>query len=202
MPPQAPIPQQDPYEFILNPEKPKRQSPLGGASFGLKIALVALVAIIIIIGGVVAGKMLGASQDAQKDQLIEIAQTQNEIIRVATTASSQASSSNVKALATTTKISVQSSQNQIVDQLGKYGVKKVDNKLLGKTKNSKNDALLNEAKANNRYDETYRKILQEQLDDYQTKLKGNFQSATKKEKPILNTAFESNALIIQMSGIN
>ncbi len=197
MPPQS---APDPYGFILNPEKPKRP-PLFGGGLKFKLILVAVVAIIVIIVGVIVSNILGSSNDAQKERLIEVAQAQTEIVRVSTTAATKANSSDTKAIAYTNKISVQSAVNQTTAQLSKYGVK-TDGKLLGQGKNTETDKLLADAASNNRYDETYKKILAEQLDNYQKLLKGAFESGGKTEKIILNRAASSNTLVVSMLKAN
>ena len=186
----------DPYGFILNPEKPKRP-PLFGGGLKFKLILLAVVAILVIIFGVIVSNILGSSNDAQKERLIEVAQAQTEIVRVSTTAASKANSSDTKAIAYTNKISVQSAVNQTTAQLSKYGVK-TDGKLLGQGKNAETDKLLADAASNNRYDETYKKILAEQLDNYQKLLKGAFESGGKTEKVMLNRAASSNTLVVSM----
>ncbi len=163
----------------------------------MKIALVAVVAIIIIIGGVVLGNILGSSSDAQKQRLIELAQSQTEIVRVSTAAATKANSSDTKAIAYTNKISVQSALNQTTAQLSKYNVKS-DGKLLGQGKNAETDKLLADAASNNRYDETYKKILAEQLSNYQKLLQNTFESSNRTEKLMINQAANSNTLVISM----
>lgn len=194
MPPQSAPP--DPYGFIMNPGKPKRP-PLLGGGLRVKLLLVAILAIIVIVVGLIVGNILGSSNDAQKERLIEVAQAQTEIVRVSTTAASKANSSDTKAIAYTNKISVQSAANQTTTQLSKYGVK-TDGKLLGQGKNAETDKLLADAASNNRYDETYKKILAEQLDNYQKLLKSAFESGGKTEKVMLNRAANSNTLVVSM----
>lgn len=195
MPPQSSP--NDPYGFILNPEKPKRRLPFSGGSFGMKLALVAIVTILIIIVGVILGNVLGSSNEAQKQRLIELAQAQTEIVRVSTTASGKLSGTDIRGVAFTNKLSVQSSLNQTTAQLSKYGVK-ANPKLLGQGKNSETDKLLADASANNRYDETYKKILDEQLDNYQKLLKNSFETESKTEKLMINQAAASNQLVMSM----
>lgn len=163
----------------------------------MKLALVAIVTILIIIVGVILGNVLGSSNEAQKQRLIELAQAQTEIVRVSTTASGKLSGTDIRGVAFTNKLSVQSSLNQTTAQLSKYGVK-ANPKLLGQGKNSETDKLLADASANNRYDETYKKILDEQLDNYQKLLKNSFETESKTEKLMINQAAASNQLVMSM----
>ena len=197
MQPQSPP--EDPYGFILNPEKPNKQFPFSSSSMGIKIVFVAVFALLAVVIIIVAGSMTSTSKNAQKDRLIELVQTQAEIVRVSTLANSKVSSPSAQALAVTTKITVQSAQNQTTARVSKYGLKKIDNKLISQGKNIENDKLLAEAEANNRYEETYRKILIEELKNYQTKLKSTFNSSSKSEKVLINSLANSNTLVMQMA---
>lgn len=194
MPPQAPTPQQDPYEFIMNPQKPAK-GPLLGGSFKLKILLIVIVTIIFIIGGVILGNILGAEKKAQQERLIEIAQTQTEIIRLATLAENKANGSDLKALNLISKLSVQSSSNEIDNVLKKNKVK-VNSKILSKKKNAKNDEMLTQASSTSSFDSVYKKLLIEQISEYQNQLKNAFNGASKSQKEILNEAGLSNTLIL------
>lgn len=195
MPPNQP-PTPDPYGFILNPEKPKRGLLFGGG-IKFKLILTGIVAFIVITGGVILGNSLDGPRDAQKDRLIEIAQTQTEIVRLSTIAENKAGAPSTKSLAITTKLSTESSLNQTKEALAKYGVKS-DVKLLNQGKNQKSDTLLDEATNNNRFDETYKKLMSEQLANYQKLLKSAFESGSKSEKVVLNSAGVSNTLVLQM----
>jgi len=139
--------------------------------------------------------MLGSGDKVQKERLLEIAQAQTEIVRLSSQASQKAGSIETRSLAITTRLSVQSSANQTTEALTKYGVK-ANSKMLSKGKNSKSDDLLTEAAKNNRFDETYKQILNEQLSNYQKLLKASFDSGTKKEKVFLGNAGASNTLIL------
>lgn len=193
MPPEQSI-NPDPYGFIMNPQKPKRPALFGGG-MKLKFVVIGIIVVLVMILGVGVSNILSASGNAQKNKLIKLAQTQTEIVRLANAAAIKAATPETKSLAITTQLSVESSGNQTKDALSKYGVK-ANAKLLSAGKDAKSDATLDEATKTSRYDEAYKKLLSEQLSDYQKQLKSAFDSATKKQKIFLNNAGNSNTLIL------
>ena len=94
-------------------------------------------------------------------------------------------------------MSAQSSQQQIKKSLAARGVKEKSlNKQLAAGKNSKTDAALEEAEKNNRFDETFKAIMNQQLKDYQKLLNGAYASGSVSEKKVLTAAFENATLLL------
>jgi len=157
-------------------------------------------AILLIVLVVVATSFLGRASNAQKTKLTELAQTQTEIIRIASLGQENAAATQTKALATTTKLSFQSSKNSTLQALNKRGIKKVNDKILAAGRNSKNDATLDEGKKNNRYDETFQKLLEAQLANYQKQLRSAFDSGSVAEKKTLQKDATSVSLLLRKPG--
>src|SRR3989344_578079 len=97
MPPDQSI-QPDPYGFITNPAKPTRPTLFGGG-MKLKLIVVGAITVLLIILGIIVSTMLSAPNNAQKDKLIKLAQTQTEIVRLASAATNKAATPETRSLA-------------------------------------------------------------------------------------------------------
>lgn len=182
--------QQNQYDFILSPTAPSNRGPNLGGSMGARIAVVAGGVILLIILIVVAMQFLNSGSKAQTQRLVEIAQTQSEIIRVSAVGEQKGKDLNTRALALNTKFSIESSQLEVKQALKKHGVNdKQLAKTLGALKNKKTDSALDEATRNNRFDETFNALLAKQLGDYQKLLKGASKGANKSEKTVLDNSY-------------
>jgi hypothetical protein len=193
-------PDSDPYGFILNPEKPPRQPfTLPGDSMAVRIAFAAGALIVLIILFSVASNFLNKSSNLQKQKLLSLAQTQSEIAGVADTASEKITDKGLLYKAATVKVSMESSQQQVLSALKKRGKKKIKDKELNVT-NPADTAALSEGEQNGRYDEAYMQLLQKQLSDYHQKLKDVYDSGTTSEKSIAAAADDQIKLLL--SGIS
>jgi hypothetical protein len=177
MPPQQP----NQYEFIMgNTAKPGKGLPLGNNKLARALVVVVIVIIVGIIAAV-ANSFLTKDSQAQTQRLLEIAQTQSELIRVSSIAKNKARDLDTRNFALNTQLTVQTSQQQVIKALNGRGVKsKGLNKQLGAKKNPKTDAALDEATKNNRFDATYIAILNKQIADYQKLLQGAYSGSTPK----------------------
>lgn len=182
-PPQAP--QQNRYDFIMNPEQPKRRG-FGFGGFGANsltktlVFLVGGAVILMLVIGVAMRLIVGTGFD--KQQMTTIAQTQQEIARVAELAAAKAPSNNVKNAAVTAQVTTTSQQKELLALLDTRGLK-IKAKTLGLLKNSKTDTTLEEAAQTATYDTTYLDTLQTQLINYKKILgtaAGNTKSKTLK----------------------
>lgn len=193
MPPTNNQQSSDPYGFIMNaPPKPPRKPLLDGSSMGVRIAVVVGGIVLLIVIGVIASSLLNQGNAAQKQKMLDVAASQAEIIRISTLAEKDITSSSTLNYAKTTKISTQSSQNALAASLKKKGVSdKAFAAIRASAKNSKNDKTLETAKSTNKYDETYIKLINESLTNYQKLLLSAAGGATIAEKKILQTAYDS-----------
>ncbi len=198
MPPQQP----NQYDFIMgNNAKPGKRLPLGNN----KLARALVVVVIIIIVGIiaaVANSFLTKDSQVQTNRLVEIAQSQSELIRVSSIAKTKAKDLDTRNFALNTQITVETSQQQIIKTLNARGVKsKGLNKQLGAAKNAKTDAALDEATRNNRFDATFTTILNKQIADYQKLLQGAYAGSTPKEKTTLTAAFENAGILLKQTPV-
>jgi hypothetical protein len=193
--------QSNPYEFITNPQKPSRRAPKLGNSMGARIAIVASILVLLIVGYIVLSSFLGRESKAQVDRLIEVGETQSELVRISALAEKQAKGTEAKNLAANTSLSMQSSQQDLKKLLNGRGVgSKGLDKRFAAAKNAKTDTTLTEASRNNRFDETYTTVINKEVADYQKLLNSAFESGTVNEKKSLQTLFQNAKLLSEASG--
>lgn len=183
------------YDFILNPQKPPKQSLFGGRSIVQRVLIISVIALLAIILMIFVSSLLGKDGKVQKERLLALAQAQTEIIRVTAIASEKASDTSVKTLAATTRMTTESDKKAIITALTNRGVKKIEDRQLVLGKNTKSDDLLNEAITNNRFDETYKSILGEQLESYFKLVDQAKSGAGPNETKTLNTISSNVSLI-------
>lgn len=182
----------DPYGFIVNnPPKPPRKNPFAGLTTKMRIIVIVGGLVVVLIFGMLLSSLFNQGSKAQTQRMIDVATIQSEIVRVSTIAEKEVRSSSTLDYASTTRLSVQSSQVELAKKLDKRGVgQKKLAKLQEQAKNQKSDQALDEAKSSNRYDETYLKIINEALSNYQKSLVAASGGASKSENQILRTAWE------------
>lgn len=132
-------------------------------------------------------------------QLLSLAQEQTEIIRVADLAANERAvrSSITQNLAANTSLSVSSSK---IQTLALISGKKPNEKTLALKKNSKTDALLTSAAANNQYDKVFTDTLTTKLKDYQAELKRLYTNTSNpKEKATLESAYNGTVILLGQS---
>lgn len=201
MPPQ----QQNNYDFILNADHKPPRGPLFGNSMGARIAVIAVLVVVIIVIGVVVSSFLGKAGRAQNQRLVEIAQTQAELIRVSALASKPESTKTLstQTAALTTRLSLESSQQQTKKMLANRGInEKGLAKQLASGKNPKTDATLDEAIKNSRFDETYTALVNKQLADYQKLLQAAYPGATPNERTVLTALYENADKLVVKTATN
>lgn len=197
MPPEQNQNQPNPYDFITSPV----QAPTGGfGSFNKKqrILLVVIASVVIIIIFVVVSSFLGKAGQAQNQKLAELAQTQTEIVRIASIGFSKSKNLETKSLAINTQLSVESSKQDTRNALKKRGVK-IKDKTLAAGKNTKTDALLQEATINNRFDQTFTEIIQTMLASYQRQAKSVYESSNPGEQKIFKPSINGVSLLLPKS---
>lgn len=188
--------QQNPYEFITNPQKPPRRRLNIGGGMTSRIIIVAVALILFIILSIVVSSFLNRENRAQADKLIEIGEAQSEMIRISEQAEKESKGVAAQNLSANTSLSLQSSQQEIKKLLNGRGVgSKGLDKRFAAGKNAKTDATLEEATRNNRFDETYTTVLASELTDYQKLLNAAFESGTNAEKQTLQALFQTAKLL-------
>lgn len=147
--------------------------------------------IIIIVLGLT---LLNRSNNAQNQKLLELAQTQTEILRIAEATGDKTSSANLNQIIANTSLTTQSSLNGTVALLAKRG-QKADEKKLSAGQNPANDEILTKAEQNSNFDEAYSALLNQQIGDYLIQLNGLYESSNQAERATLEEAFTSASLI-------
>lgn len=197
------VTQQDPYGFILDP-KPPQQSPLiGGPNSTAKRTIIVVAGFIsLIIIAVVAINFMNSGSNAQKQRMLEVAQTQTEIVRIAEASSRKASDDRIARLAALTQTTTRSSLNDTLSALTSRGVSKVSSKDLSKGKNPLNDQALTDGEANSNFDQTYLTLLKQQLDNYLIQLQAAQPGGNAAEQEAVMTALaQASALKSQLESI-
>lgn len=195
MPNQQPSP--DPYAFITNSPTNRKPSIFNNGSKKVRILIVAGVFLLVLIIGIIFMSILGSGSKAHNAQLLELGQSQAEIIRISAMAQEKSKSLDTKNYALTVKLSVTSSQNDVNKIITSGGVSQKElSKKLTQSKNSQTDQLLNEALKNNRFDETFKQIMNTQLGNYQKQLQTVFNSSTKKQKTTLKLAYDQASVLL------
>lgn len=186
------------YEFIMNPGTPPKKPLLNlGEASMLKRGIFAGAGLLILIMVVsVIFSFLNGAGRAHQDRLLEIAQTQSEIIRVAESAQEKIGERDLLFLANNVVLTFKSSQQDIASALTERGIKKVEKKLTD-AENPENDAVLIEGEQNGKFDETYRALLEQQLNNYGIQLQAAYEGSNAKEKQILETAFSQIDLLVR-----
>mgnify|MGYP007083597512 CR=1 FL=1 len=201
-PPQPQLPQNLPsgqfnsnqFDFIMNPQKPQKPSLLpGGPKIKMVILGLGIVTVVIVLLAIILGVF--SSGDATTEALVKISQQQTEIIRIATDGNKKAGSEKTRKLASMTSMTIATDQQNMLSYLAKQK-RKVKPKELNLLVDKKTDTKLAAASSNGRYDEVFTQILLEQLTQYQTALKSNFNSVGDKGKDVLNKSYDNVTLII------
>jgi hypothetical protein len=193
---QGPGQQGSPYEFILNPQQaPKKKIGLGGNNFALTLAIIVGGAFVFMI---ILAMILNAfgSKTLSKDDLISLAQTQNELVRVSQAAAATANQQTTKNLAVTIQLSMITEQKRSVDFLAKNGVK-VDEKQLALKQNAQTDQQLASAKTTSTFDLVLSQLMQTELENYSRDLKTlNGKAANKTESDLTSDFYSQTQLLI------
>lgn len=184
----------NPYEFIVNPNKPQKKGLLPtGYSKNQRILFVVVGLVIIVLCIMLISSLLGSGSKSNKDQLVGVIKQQRELIRVADIGVKKAQRSDAQNLAITTKLALSSEQAALESAAKSLGVK-VSSKTSGK--NTKTDELLMKAEQANNFDAVFIKELQTELTAYakavQTAYKNNNGTKTKKA---LEAQFNNAALL-------
>lgn len=196
-----PIPQtpdsdpNDPYGFIMNPQKPPRTPFLTTGSLKKRILIIAAIFMILIIISLVISSLLSSSGNAQRDKLLALAQTQSEIVRLSDAASDRLTDRDLINKSANVRLSAESSKQQVVSALAKRGFK-VKDKELASSQASANDAALTEGQQNSRFDQTYNQLLEKQLASYQAQLEDVYSSGSSSEKELTLSANEQINLLL------
>ena len=191
-------PNNNPYGFIMDaPHKPKKSLlPSGNSAKSRLLVVLGGLFVLFVVFSILMPLIFG-SKDNSTTQLKSLAAEQQEIVRVATLGVQGAFDPALTSYAQTTKLTVQSQQNEVLGYLASHKIK-IAPKLLTAVLNSKTDTALIEAKASNRYDEIFSTTIKSELATYA----GNLQTAYKnagnpKSKAMLARDYNNVQLLLK-----
>ena len=187
----------NPYEFIVNPTAKSKvgRALLSGDTFLKRIVMmVGGVLLLFIVGGILVTSL---EPKGSIPGMIAIAQRQQEVVRVATNATSQASNQDAKNFVTNVEITITSSQKQTLAYLTAHRTK-LSTKELTLDKDPQTDAELANAATANNYDGAVTQELVNELQTYEGLLQSTYgQSTSTETKQVLQTEFLNVTLLIK-----
>jgi hypothetical protein len=197
-PEQPTTPAPNNYDFILNPEKPSKPTlgnKLGQNAFAMRIlAIVGGALVLMAIVAVVVN--LFFNNQANVNDIVAVAQTEQEIIRLSDE-SGDATSQAIKEAAVNTGLSLTSHQQSWLAFLGKNG-RKVPAQELNLKKSAKTDKTLTSAKQSGTFDTAYITVMRTQLEAYSTALKNAYAHATSQsERTLLQDHYADTQLLLK-----
>lgn len=181
------------YDFFLKSEKPKKTLLQPGSTKGRIFIVVAGAILLVVVAAVVISALSGGGNKAS---LLKVAQDQNEIVRVSTEGSTQATATSTKQFAITAQLSVASAQTDLLKLLKTNGVTYGTKDLSG-TKSANTDQQLTTAAAASLYDQTFDGVMKTALQGYSADLRSAFlatHSVTLRN--LLNNDYKSAQLLL------
>lgn len=168
--------QQNPYGFILD-DKPKRRGfSFGGNSQKDRLLQVAIAAIIFIALAFIIITVLGNVGKESKDNLYKVAAAQQDVIELTALGVTNARDTQLINASVNAGAVIATQNNQVLAAISSAGDKK-PTKVIATYRDTTYTKLLDEAKANGKYDETYTALFSNRLDDYRAKLQNAYVSA-------------------------
>lgn len=183
------------FDFIMNPGSPQKKSLLPGGPKAKMILVFGGIGAVILLFLIIILSVLSGGSSAT-DNLVVVAQKQNEVVRIADIGTKSAGSEKTKKLATMSKLVVASDQKIMIDYLSKEGTK-VDSKRLALGANSKTDQELEAAESNGRFDEVFTQTMLTLLKEYQRSLRTGYEGLGKNGKQIIDQSYENVSLILE-----
>lgn len=186
----------NPYSFITDPGKPvkKKLLPSGGTKQGRIMIVVGGILGLAVIAVIVIA-VINSLGNAQKQEWLTLAQQQQELIRISDIGSTKAKDRETKNIATTTRLSLTSSQ-PFINTLAKRNGAVFTSKTLTTGKDSRVDAQLTTAEQTNRFDSVFLQVLNQKLLAYEKQLNKLEQGASGNTKASLAAA-AANARLLQ-----
>ncbi len=187
------------YDFIMNSSGSNSGSSFfAPESAKMRIAIFALGITLLIILMIVFFSFLNAGSNKQKTNLLQVAKTQQEIIRLAEENNDKISSRDLKDKVKTLRAVMITSQQETIAALGSRGGK-TSPKELSKSKNPQNDTELESARAQARGDTALDELLTELLGQYSNQLQAVYDNGSQGEKELATDAFNQIDLIYGLS---
>lgn len=150
---------------------------------------------VLIVFGVFFSMLL--SSPSAKEQYLEIAQRQQEIIRIAEEGQDISRNREVSSIAVTTKSTISSSQLRTIQAIEQDGEKVSKNELGGRESNQ-TTSRLNTARQANRFDQVFIEILIQEIIEYQQALERTYdRSNSQSARTMLQEMYENANLLLQ-----
>lgn len=191
----------NPYDFIMNPSAPppKKRLPIPGSNsnpFLVKIGVIVSGVIILMILVTVALNLFTGGKTST-EEFRSLAQTQQEVIRVAEIGDNDARSQSVKNAAKSIKLSVTTQQLKTLGYLSKNDITMKDKELKLKA-NTENDTKLDEANQTSTFDSVFLQVMRGVLESYANELKQLYDTTSNAQaKKIIKEDFEQTQLLSQ-----
>lgn len=179
--------EQPPYDFIMNSgATPQKKGLLpSGMSKKQRILIVAGAGLALLMIFGIVFNLLFNRPDPTLGASLKMAQQHTEVLRVADIGVKKARSSTTRNLASTVKLSMQSSEDKIVAIASKG--RKIAAAQLNSAKDLKTDEALTTADQNNRFDEAFTETIHTQIRAYLAQLRTVYQaSKSKEDKKVLD----------------
>ena len=184
------------YDFITNPQKPKKSLFGGGGQnklFMIAVGLGVFTFIILLLALVFGG---GAGSDV--DQLKRIGRQQTEVIQVAAMGDEFAGRSETRAHAKSAELTLISQQQQLIQFLETNENESVSASDLEAIIDPETEQQLTNAAADGRFDDIFTRTMNESISSYQSVLETTFDSVEKESsRDLLAQFFEQTELLIQ-----
>lgn len=189
----------NPYDFIMNPAAPppKKRLPVpttGPNAFLVKIGLIVGAVIVLMIAVTVAINLFSSGKTST-EEFRSLAQTQQEVIRVATAGDDDARSQAVKNAAKSITLSVTTQQLKTLNYLAQRDVTMKDKDLELKL-NADTDKTLDQANQTSTFDSVFLQVMSKELEAYSNELKTLYGTTSNAAaKKILKDDFDQTQLL-------
>ncbi len=189
------------YDFIINPNAaPKKAKFIPSSSMPMRILMVLAGLFVLAIVAAVVVSLLGKGGGAaNKDAILSVAQDQTEIIRLSTSGVENSVSQTNKNFSATTKLTMTSSQKELLAFASAKNIK-INPKQLPAKQSSTIDTQLATAKSASTFDVVYADVMKRELDSYQADLAAAYKTAGTAGKALLLSESKSaNLLYTQLT---
>lgn len=186
--------QQPDYNFIFNPQQPNKNGLIAGGNKKQRILIALGGGLVLLLVFVVLFSVI-FSGGSDKQLTLRLAQQHTELIRISEIGEDKARGQAAKNLATTTRLTLQSSETDILAIANNS--QKVDSKLLAAGQNPETDETLTEAEQRSQFDEVFTEVVSEELQAYRSDLQQAFNiSKSARNKQIYSQLYDQLGDII------
>jgi hypothetical protein len=166
-------PNTNPYDFLNQPPSQKRPL-IGAADQKTRIIQVVIAVVILLIIAVVVINIIGSVGGATKQQYLEVAAAQSDIIDITDKGAQSAKNSSLITTALLLNMTTKTQSQDTLETLGSYGIGKNPEKQLASYRDTSYTQKLEAAEQNNTYDDAYQTVLANALGTYRAKLQNAY----------------------------